>query len=51
VAAAAADFEQLLKLGGGQGQTSGEMGDPIDISEDGPLGPLWPGGAPEDWPG
>jgi hypothetical protein len=34
-----------LKLG-----TFPQFGDPIDPSESGPLGPLWPKGAPEGWP-
>jgi hypothetical protein len=51
VAAAASDLEQLLKLNGQRGQTSTDLGDPVEISERGPLGPLWPDGPPEDWPG
>ena len=51
VAAAASDFERLLKLSEERGHPSGEMGDPVEISGDGPLGPLWPDGLPEDWPG
>ena len=41
--AARADFEQLtnLKLG-----KRSELGEPIDLSDNGPLGPLWPTGEP-----
>jgi hypothetical protein len=42
-AAILADYEVLRKIGGGSFR---EMGDPIDPSEDGPLGDLWPDGAP-----
>jgi hypothetical protein len=38
-AAIFADFEVLRKLAGG---TFRDLGDPIDTSEGGPLGPLWP---------
>jgi PTS system nitrogen regulatory IIA component len=38
-AAARSDFDQLRRLGLGQFP---ELGEPIDPSEDGPLGPLWP---------
>jgi hypothetical protein len=46
-AAASSDLTQLarLKLG-----TSPNLGAAIDPSESGPLGPLWPKGAPEGWP-
>ncbi|MCL2118826.1 MAG: hypothetical protein FWH27_10420 [Planctomycetaceae bacterium] len=37
-AAAITDYEQLLKLTGHQ---TGQLGDPIDLSENGPLGSLW----------
>lgn len=50
VAAAASDFEHLLKLSGERREPLGEMGDPVEISEDGPLGLLWPNGPPEEWP-
>jgi hypothetical protein len=49
-AAAASDFDRLLKLLGARGQPSEGFGDPIETGEDGPLGPLWPDGPPEDWP-
>jgi hypothetical protein len=42
--ALAADYETLRHLGGGHFKNSGE---PIDPSESGPLGPLWPDGEPE----
>jgi hypothetical protein len=42
--AARADFIHLLGLGLGLSQ---EFGQPIDPSESGPLGPLWPKGEPE----
>ena len=44
-AAARGDLQRLgaLKLG-----RPGTLGQPIDPAEEGPLGPLWPGGAP-DW--
>jgi hypothetical protein len=38
-AAVRTDYEKLLKLTGHQ---AGELGDPINPSEDGPLGKLWP---------
>lgn len=50
VAAVAFDFGQLSRLSIKRGQSPFELGDPIDISEDGPLGPLWPDGAPSGWP-
>ncbi len=50
VAAAASDFDRLLKLSEEQRQLSGELGDPVEMGKDGPLGPLWPDGPPEDWP-
>jgi hypothetical protein len=49
-AAAASDFNRLLELFGARGQPSEGFGDPIEMGEDGPLGPLWPDGPPEDWP-
>jgi hypothetical protein len=44
-AAAVSDFNGLLALNLGQPLT---LGQPIDPSETGPLGPLWPDGSP-DW--
>jgi hypothetical protein len=38
-----ADYEMLCKIGGGSFR---DLGDPIDPSEDGPLGDLWPDGPP-----
>ncbi len=43
VAALRADYERLVSLGLGQ---QAEIGKPIDPSETGPLGPLWPAGSP-----
>jgi hypothetical protein len=43
-AAARADFHRLLDLDLGRFP---EPGNPVDPSESGPLGPLWPDGAPE----
>ena len=45
-AAASSNLTKLarLKLG-----AFPKLGDPIDPSESGPLGPLWPKGAPEGW--
>ncbi|MCU0981117.1 MAG: hypothetical protein MUF25_18360 [Pirellulaceae bacterium] len=43
-AAAKADFDRLLTLNQG---TYPKLGDPIDPTENGPLGPLWPGGPPK----
>jgi hypothetical protein len=42
-AAAATDYQRLLALSLG---SFPELGRPIDLSEGGPLGPLWPGGVP-----
>jgi hypothetical protein len=42
--AAAADISRLLELKLGKPRT---LGTPIDPSESGPLGPLWPDGEPE----
>lgn len=44
-AAARADFDRLLQLNQG---TYPQLGTPIAATENGPLGPLWPGGPP-DW--
>ncbi len=44
MAAARADCIRLREI---SGQQHGELGDPIDLSENGPLGPLWPEGPPE----
>jgi hypothetical protein len=43
--ASGVDLDRLLGLDLGR---TGELGQPIDATEAGPLGPLWPGGAP-DW--
>jgi hypothetical protein len=43
VAALLADVDKLLSLGHGAIQ---DLGPPIDPSENGPLGPLWPAGTP-----
>jgi hypothetical protein len=43
--AARRDFDALLGHGGGR---PAGLGEPINPGEDGPLGPLWPEGAP-DW--
>ena len=43
-AAARADFDRLSSLNLG---TYPELGQPIDSTKNGPLGPLWPEGAPE----
>jgi hypothetical protein len=42
--AARSDFDALLSMNLGE---LPEFGPPIDPSEDGPLGPLWPDGVPE----
>lgn len=47
VRALRADFERLVALGLGEACT---LGEPIDASETGPLGGLWPAGTP-DWYG
>ena len=44
-AAARADYDRLLKLNPG---AFPKLGQPIDATENGPLGPLWPAGEP-DW--
>lgn len=44
-AAAQADFDRLLQLKSG---SYPKLGQPIDPTENGPLGPLWPAGEP-DW--
>ncbi len=44
VHAASADFARLLELNQG---TFPKLGEPIDPTENGPLGPLWPEGPPE----
>ena len=49
-AAARADFQTLLALSRERRQQFPELGDPVDVSESGPLGPLWPDGPPEGWP-
>jgi hypothetical protein len=46
-AACASDLAKLARLRLG---TFPELGKPIDPSENGPLGPLWPNGEPEPWP-
>ncbi len=46
-AAARADYDRLLELNPG---SDDNLGQPIDPKEDGPLGSLWPDGAPEWWP-
>ncbi len=46
-AAARADCDRLRAISGEQ---CSELGDPIDLSENGPLGPLWPEGPPPGWP-
>ncbi len=43
-AAAEADYVKLLRLNLGKYP---DLGDPVDPSESGPLGPLWPDGEPE----
>src|SRR5262249_25585726 len=43
VAALRADVDKLMDLAGGAGKA---LGPPIDPSETGPLGPLWPDGTP-----
>jgi len=43
-AAARADFDRLSELNQG---TYPELGQPIDATKNGPLGPLWPEGPPE----
>jgi hypothetical protein len=43
-AAIYADYAQLRKIAGGSFR---DLGEPIDPSEAGPLGPLWPEGHPE----
>jgi hypothetical protein len=43
VAALHTDLVKLLALAGG---TSADLGPPVDPSESGPLGPLWPAGMP-----
>lgn len=45
-AAARADFDRLLELNQG---TYPKLGQPIDPTENGPLGPLWPAEAPTWW--
>jgi len=45
LAALQADMEKLISMGRGHGNCE-TLGPPIDPSESGPLGPLWPGGAP-----
>jgi hypothetical protein len=42
--AVAADYERLIQLRLGNHP---DLGDPVDPSESGPLGPLWPDGEPE----
>ncbi|NQT14971.1 MAG: hypothetical protein HQ582_19605 [Planctomycetes bacterium] len=46
VQASVRDFERLLALTKERGQSSAELGDPVDVSETGPLGSLWPGEEP-----
>ena len=43
-AAAAGDYQKLRGLDLG---AFPDFGNPVDLSESGPLGPLWPGGVPE----
>ena len=43
-AAASSDLDRLLALNPGE---LDPLGAPIDPSEDGPLGPIWPQGAPQ----
>jgi hypothetical protein len=47
LAALRADFEALLRLHLGR---PGELGAPVDASEVGPLGTLWPAGTPPWYP-
>jgi hypothetical protein len=42
--AARADLSRLIELNLG---APGQLGQPIDVTESGPLGPDWPNGAPE----
>jgi hypothetical protein len=45
-AAVRADFDHLIELRTGE---FGELGQPVDPSEQGTLGPLWPAGVPSCW--